>query len=638
MKGIAYLDLVSLLASFSGIVVILFSGKYKIRTDIKLLLMGLLLILLLYYLSLFIEWYGITNALDPYEDLIGAFIPMMWAFIFYAFIQKISNVDLLESEKQLDMALKGTRAGLWDWNTQTGNIMLNERWGEMIGYNLTELEPLNINTWDNLIHPDDLAIAKELLQQHFNGELEFYECEVRLKHKNGKWIWVMNRGMVIEWDKKGKPARMTGTHIDISKQKQVEKELKELIERNQAINEKYLSQNRELTASIEQIKSINKELLQAKEKAEESDRLKSAFLANMSHEIRTPMNGILGFAQLLRNPQLEGDKQQVYINLIQQSGQRMLNIINDLIDISKIEAGQLEVKFDIVDVKDLLQNLYLFFKSEAGKKGLSFSFSNRLANEENQIITDKTKVYQILSNLINNAIKYTESGEINFGCVRAGNTIEFYIRDTGIGIPREYHEKVFERFRQVNTNFPVSQEGSGLGLTISKAYVEKLGGKIWVQSRPGEGSVFSFSVPVDTSVKEVRHQKAYSGSTAHDFGNIVILIVEDDEVSFIYLSELLRINNISTLHARNGKEAIELCKEHPEIKMVLMDIKMPVMNGIEAIQPIKKIRKELPVIVQTAYITGDDKEITLKAGADDYLTKPIREEELFSIIRKCTTH
>jgi hypothetical protein len=634
MKGIAYLDLVSFLASLAGIAFLLFTGKYRIKTDIKLLILSILFLLTLYYLSLFIEWYGITDTLDPYEDLIGALIPMMWIFLFYAFVQKISNIDLQESKKSLDMALKGSRAGTWEWNMQTGEVIYNRRWAEIIGYTLEELEPLNITILKNLSHPEDLKRSDELLQKLFKGEIDFYECEVRLKHKNGNWVWIMDRGMVIEQDKNGNPMRMAGTHIEINRQKQVEQELKEQIEQKLAINKKYLEQNKELSESLERIQSINQELMKAKEKAEESDRLKSAFLANMSHEIRTPMNGILGFAALLNKPDLKGDKQLEYIHLIQQSGTRMLNIINELIDISKIEAGQLDIRLENTDIVDLLHGLYLFYKPEAEKRGLSLLYSSSLEGNENHIVTDKTKLYEILSNLITNALKYTEKGRIDFGCLRVGDTVEFFVRDTGIGISPDYHEKIFERFRQVNIDNPSAKEGSGLGLTISRAYVEKLGGKISVRSKLGEGSVFTFTLPYHKPISLKQPQKTDPVTFGSDFGKITMLVADDDDIGFLYLHELLFLNNVIVLRARDGNNAVELCRKYTEIKMVFMDIKMPVMNGLEAIRQIRQFRRDLPIILQTAYASTENKEEALKAGGNEYLSKPIRQEDLYTVLGK----
>ncbi|MBN2275925.1 MAG: response regulator [Bacteroidales bacterium] len=634
MKSVAVFDLISFLVTLSGMIVLLWIRKKRINRDIKLLIIGLLFLIILYDFSLFVEWSGITDELDPYEDLIGAMIPMMWAFLFYAFIQKIGNIDLLESENRLDMALKGTRAGLWDWNIQSGHVIYNERWAEIIGYKLKEIGPLNKETWTNHVHPDDLKKSDELLEKHFDGQTPFYECEIRMQHKNGEWIWVMDRGMVIERDNEGKPVRMTGTYIDITKQKSTEKKLNEQIEKNQAINKKYFDQNKELMASIEHIKSINQELITAKERAEESDRLKSAFLANMSHEIRTPMNGILGFASLLNSRKLDESKKQKYIALIRESGIRMLNIINDLIDISKIEAGQIEVQFARVNIKEILDEMYLFFKPEAEKRGLVFSYSSTLTDEDNMMITDITKLKQILSNLINNALKYTDKGKIDFGCSRAGNSVEFFVRDTGVGIPGDLREKVFERFRQVDLNVHRAKEGTGLGLTISKAYLEKMGGNIWMQSKPGEGSVFYFSIPYGNTLNDTQHKDSVSEDIIRYRQKATVLVAEDDEIGFIYLKELLSFYDISVLRANNGKEAVEMCKNNDEIQLVFMDIKMPEMDGLEAIQHIKQVRKSLPVIVQSAYAMNEDKERARKAGCEDYLTKPIKQNELNSVIKK----
>jgi PAS domain S-box-containing protein len=634
MKEIALLDLLSCLASLSGAVILLFTGKYRIKKDIKVLILSVLLLLALYYISMFVEWWEITDKLEPYENLVGTLVPMVWIFLLYAFVQKISSNDLQNSKKSLDMALKGTRAGIWEWNIQTGQMTYNTRWAEMIGYALEEFEPLNISTFQKLIHPDDLKRSDELLQKHFKGEIDFYECEIRLKHKNGQWVWIMDRGMVIEHDKKGSPLRMAGTHIEITRQKMVEEELKEQIEKNLAISEKYFEQNKELSESLDKIRSINLELIRAKEKAEESDQLKSAFLANISHEIRTPMNGILGFASLLNKPDLKGEKQKEYIRLIQQSGKRMLNIINNLIDISKIESGQLDVNFENTDVTDLLDSLFLFFRPEAEKKKLQMSYSSEMEEDENRIMTDKTKLYEILNNLINNALKYTDKGQIDFGCSRTGNMVEFFVRDTGIGIPTEFHDKIFERFRQVNLNSATAVGGSGLGLTISKAYVEKLGGTIQVQSKPGEGSVFTFSLPYLKPVYEKQGPKTDSSIFNTDFKKITMLVAEDDDIGFWYLNELLSLNNITVLRAHDGNTAIKLCLDHPEIRLVLMDIKMPAMDGLAAIRQIRQFRKDLPIIIQTAYARSEDKEEAMQAGSDEYLTKPIRHEELFSMLKK----
>ena len=239
----------------------------------------------------------------------------------------------------------------------------------------------------------------------------------------------------------------------------------------------------------------NEELILAKDKAEESDRLKSAFLANMSHEIRTPMNGILGFATLLKKPALSDEKQLKYIKAIEQSGRRMLNIINDIIDISRIEAGQTELNLESVEINEVIDELFLFFKLEAEQNGIKLICNKANYTEALYTLTDKNKLIQILTNLIKNAIKFTKKGQINYGYKINSNDIEFFVSDTGIGVHPDYHQKIFERFRQAETNLASQYEGSGLGLSISKAYVELLGGKIWMKSEIGKGSTFFFNLP-----------------------------------------------------------------------------------------------------------------------------------------------
>lgn len=274
---------------------------------------------------------------------------------------------------------------------------------------------------------------------------------------------------------------------DITYRKQIQNELK-------LKNNEYVRINKELKRSLEKIKNINIQLEKAKERAEESDRLKTAFLANLSHEVRTPMNGIMGFAELLKNDDINPAAQKKYIDVIQQSGNRMLKLIEDLVDISKIEAGAVDVKPAKVNLGKLLENLSAFFKPQAIEKGLTLSYSNETAGET--LITDQVKLEQILTNLIKNALKYTRKGKIHFGCDIKDEQFRFWVKDTGIGIDPENQRTIFERFRKANTEYLGSEEGSGLGLSISKAFIEKMGGKIWVESKPGKGSTFWFTIPV----------------------------------------------------------------------------------------------------------------------------------------------
>ncbi len=386
------------------------------------------------------------------------------------------------------------------------------------------------------------------------------------------------------------------------------------------------------TIDLSETKKFERELIEAKEKAEESDNLKTAFLANMSHEIRTPMNGILGFADLLKSPGLTGDKQKKYIEIIEQSGKRMLNIISDLIDISKIETGQVEVFEEDFDINQLLEDLLVFFKPEAEQRGLIINQDSELRKLDSYIVTDKTKLTQILTNLIGNALKFTKQGKIDFGYTIQNDFLQFYVKDTGVGISADFQQKIFVRFIQEDLNPTNAGDGTGLGLAISKAYIEKLGGSLWVESKQGEGSSFYFNLPFkkpQRDVNDYNNKPAYFGIV----NKLLVLIAEDDEISFTYLKELLSGENIQILHAINGREAIEFCENNININLVLMDIKMPVLNGLEATKLIKMIHPSLPVIAQSAYISARDKEIAIEAGCDDYIEKPVKKEKLYTLIK-----
>ena len=384
---------------------------------------------------------------------------------------------------------------------------------------------------------------------------------------------------------------------------------------------------------ITEQKKIFAELTAAKEKAEESDRLKSAFLANISHEIRTPMNGILGFAQLLKEPHLTGEEETEYIDLIQKSGERMLNLINNLINISRIEAGETMLQESETPVNELMRDLYAFFKPEIDKKGLRLNLKTGLPDNDSVIETDSGKLIQILTNLIQNDLKFTSSGEIDFGYNRSNSTLEFYVIDTGIGIAADMKEKIFDRFHQVDNTLTRTQEGSGLGLSISQAYVEMLGGTIRIESREGWGSEFYFTLPYrPTFLQQKPIPSPVNQKPIITAPFITILIAEDDAVSSLLLKKNLTDENINTLFAVNGKEAVEMVQQHQEINIVLMDIRMPVMNGFDTTRVIKELRPDLPVIVQTAFTSKDEKDKSHEAGCDGYITKPINKVELLELI------
>jgi len=383
-------------------------------------------------------------------------------------------------------------------------------------------------------------------------------------------------------------------------------------------------------------KQSESELIRAKEKAEESDRLKSAFLANMSHEIRTPMNGILGFADLLKEPNLSTDDQQDFIQTIQISGARMLNTINNIVDVSKIESGIINLAIDETNINKKIEFAYKFFKPEVERKGLQFIFKNGLPSKEANIKTDNEKVYGVLTNLVKNAIKFTYEGSIEFGYEKKGEYLEFYVKDTGVGIPKNQREFIFERFRQGSYDLNRLYGGSGLGLSISKSYVEMLGGKIWVESEEGLGSTFYFTIPYITASEEKSTiEKVVSAEHKEvQLKNLKILIVEDDEISYSLLSRTLQKISKEVLHVITGVKAVEACRNNPDLDLVLMDIRMPKMNGLEATRQIRQFNTDVIIIAQTAYAFTGDSEKAIEAGCNDYISKPINMTLLKELIKK----
>lgn len=387
------------------------------------------------------------------------------------------------------------------------------------------------------------------------------------------------------------------------------------------------------------VEERTKELVKAKERAEESDKLKSAFLANMSHEIRTPMNGILGFSELLKNPELSGHEQQMYLSLIEKSGARMLNIINDIVDISKIEAGLIKLNIRELNINDQFEYIYSFFKPEVEAKGINFSLKDFLPINESVIYTDHEKTYAILTNLIKNAIKYTVEGTIEYGCFKKGDILEFYVKDTGIGIPLDRQEAIFERFIQADIADKMARQGAGLGLSISKAYIEKLGGKIWVESREGIGSIFYFTLPYSSTKEKIVIQddlpdKKAGDSHLPEVPELKILIAEDDETSEMLLAIVAKTLSRKILTARTGADAIKSCRDNPDIDLILMDIQMPVLDGYEATKQIRQFNKDVVIIAQTAYGLSGDREKALEAGCNDYISKPVDISLLKRIIQK----
>ena len=513
-----------------------------------------------------------------------------------------------ESEIQIRYSQEVARIGYYVFNVQTGFWSGSEMLDKIFGIDISYIR--DVQGWLNLIHPDfQQEMLNYLSVNILKNHEEFNKSYQIINKKTNLPCWVHGFG-TLEFDNSGNLLKMFGTIQDIS-----------------------ISKN------------FEREIIQAKEKAEESDRLKSAFLANMSHEIRTPMNGILGFAELLKEPKLSGEQQSKYISIIEKSGKRMLNIINDIIDISKVEAGLMKPDLNESNINGQIEYAYTFFKPEAEAKGIKLSFRNTLPAKEAIIQTDREKLYAILTNLVKNALKYTKEGAIEFGyqiietqsiaSLQNTDYLQFYVKDTGIGIPKNRQEAIFERFIQADIADKMAYQGAGLGLAISKAYVEMLGGKIWVESEEGIGSTFYFTLPYNAKTeKETIDQQPESIDSNYDFRKLKILIAEDDEVSEKLIDSYIKMFGTEVLKARTGVEAVEACRDNPDIDLILMDIRMPEMDGYEAIQQIRQFNKDVVIIAQTAYGLLGDREKAIKAGCNDYISKPINKDKLLSTIQK----
>lgn len=388
----------------------------------------------------------------------------------------------------------------------------------------------------------------------------------------------------------------------------------------------------QISLSIQR-KKAEQDIRDALVKAEESDRLKTAFLNNMSHEIRTPLNGILGFTSLLNDPDNTEEDKQYFYRIINQNGEQLLSIINDIISIATIEAGQEKIREGKVKLSEMLKMLYEQFKLQCTGKDLTLNYHISLSPEQTLIRTDETKLMQVLANLIGNAVKFTEAGMVEFTCKKKGSMLEFCISDTGIGIKKGMHDVIFERFSQANMNPKKEYGGNGLGLAISKAYVELLGGKIWFESNPGKGSKFWFTIPHIIFDHSSETGKSTKSNVLKGNGNgKTLLIAEDVYTNFQLLDAILKKMNYQIIHVENGIEAVNMCRSNLNIDLVLMDLKMPEMDGYEATGLIKKLRPGLPVIAVTAYALGGDKDKALNAGCDDYISKPVKAGALVEIL------
>jgi len=444
---------------------------------------------------------------------------------------------------------------------------------------------------------------------------------------------------VSSFFKTGKPDRAMGKTLEM----QAKRKDGSLFDIEISISPGNLESEKIVIAVIRDItlrKKAEKALLLAKEKAVENDRLKSAFLANMSHEIRTPMNSILGFSNLL--PEAETDEERnEYISIIVSNGHLLMNLINDIIDISKIEAGLTKAYKTAFRINEEMENIYNLFsvhkKCASGKVELLMKISSDIQNET--LYSDKTKFSQVLINLVNNALKFTEKGVVEFGftkeTINKKPVIQFYVKDSGIGISKSDQDLIFDRFRQVDVIDRNAYGGTGLGLSICKSFAKLLGGDIHVESEEGKGSTFFFYLPSlqdKIQISKVAPQVAFSGFST--WKGKKILVVEDNDANFLIFQAYLKETNVELFWVKTGEAAVEFCNGNNSIQLILMDIKLPGIDGYEATRKIKEIKKSIPIIAQTAYAMDSDRQRSVDAGCDSFISKPILKDKLFNILAK----
>lgn len=504
-----------------------------------------------------------------------------------------------ESERFYEILVQSANDGISfydkDWNLKYANCAFYS----LIGLDQDKYNLLSEVQLEELIHQDDKeyhALRKQNLK--ING---IFETELRIRHQEGHYVNLSTRSVSVKDDNGELLGALT------------------------------------ISRDITRLKQVHEDLIKANIEAEASNRLKSSFLANISHEIRTPLNSVVGFSNLLLANDISNKVKEEYIENINHNSEKLLQIIGDIIDLSRLESSQIEITYEETSLSSIVNEIIEDSRKviKRNEKSIILNVKNNFEDSTDLIFTDRVWLKRVLNHLMDNAIKFTLDGSVEFSYMRENNDILFIIRDTGIGINKENLGRIFEEFRQEIDGHHRPFEGLGIGLTLAKEVVERMGGKIFVKSEKGIGSEFSFSIPYRPAGSTGSKLRAINSDyllSSINWSSRKCLLVDDNKDVLIYLNRILLDTGVTILTARSGFEAIEIVKSTPDIDVVLLDMQMPEMNGIEATKEIRKIRKNLPIIAQTAFIFEDDKDIILEAGCDACLIKPIRKDHLLTVM------
>jgi len=529
-----------------------------------------------------------------------------------------SQAELAESQLRFDLAMRGSSDGLWDRNLLTNEVYLSPRWKEMIGYRDDELEN-ELGAWDRLVHPDDLDKTKNAINNYISGESDSYRVEFRMKHKDGHWVHVLDRGYLVR-DENGRAVRMAGTHVDLTERIQNEDKIRRL--------------NSELEDRVHQ-RTI--ELLDAKNEAERANSAKSEFLSRMSHELRTPMNAILGFAQLL---EVSGDspltgEQKESVTEILNAGHHLLELINEVLDLSRIEAGKMVVNMEPVCVQEILRECMSLIVTLAADRGVTVELKE--AERENYVLADRTRIKQVLLNLLSNAVKYnSQDGKVVIRISDSGDMWRISIIDTGPGLNEEQKNRLFVPFDRLGAD-KTKIEGTGIGLALSKKLVACMDGIIDVESSEGSGSTFWVELG-KSSVLEMNQAisgDGVAGIEGPGDNSHRILYIEDNYANTRLIQKIIEksLAGVELITADNPKLGIELAHKHcPDL--ILLDINLPEMDGYEVMRYLQASRatREIPVVAISANAMPGDISRSKVAGFVDYLTKPVNVPSFLKLV------